>query len=226
MNVKIEMGPGSAIAKVALAPNETFTAEGGSMVAMSGNMSIETTTHKKGKGSIASGLKRMFSGEGFFMNHYTASANGGEVILSSSLPGDMMVKELQNEKLVVQGGSYVASSTGVDIDFEWQGMKSVFSGESIFWLGVRGTGSVVLNSFGAIYPIEVDGEYVVDTGHIVAFTENLSFTISKAGKSILSSFLGGEGLVCKFKGTGTVWCQSHNPQGFGQAVGPKLKPRS
>ncbi|MBO72176.1 MAG: TIGR00266 family protein, partial [Flavobacteriales bacterium] len=40
-----------------------------------------------------------------------------------------------------------------------------------------------------------------------------------------SSFLGGEGLVCKFNGKGTVWCQSHNDTSFGKTVGPKLKPR-
>jgi len=84
---------------------------------------------------------------------------------------------------------------------------------------------VVINSFGAIYPVAVDGEYIVDTGHIVAFEEGLDFEITKAGGSWISSFLGGEGLVCKFKGTGTVWCQSHNPSGFGGALGPLLPSR-
>ena len=73
--------------------------------------------------------------------------------------------------------------------------------------------------------IEVDGDYIVDTGHIVAFDETLDFTITKAGKSWISSMLGGEGLVCKFKGKGTVWCQSHNETSFGQVVGPKLRAR-
>ena len=71
----------------------------------------------------------------------------------------------------------------------------------------------------------VDGEYIVDTGHIVAFNETLNFTITKAGGSWMTAILGGEGLVCKFQGRGTVWCQSHNPSGFGQAIGPLLKAR-
>lgn len=225
MNVDIKMGPGSALAQVTLEPNEVLTAEGGAMVTMSGDMSIETTTHKKGKGGILKGLKRMLSGENFFMNHFTASANGGEVLLSCTLPGDMMVHELNNEKIIVQAGSYVASSHDINIDFGWQGFKSFFSGESAFWLNISGTGKVVINSFGAIYPIEVDGEYIVDTGHIVAFTEGLDFKISKPGKSLVSAFLGGEGLVCKFQGKGTVWCQSHNNGSFGQALGPMLRAR-
>ena len=90
---------------------------------------------------------------------------------------------------------------------------------------MKGTGKVVLNSFGAIYPVEVDGAHIVDTGHIVAFNETLDFKIGKAGKSWASSIMGGEGLVCHFHGRGTVWCQSHNPASFGRNLGPKLRPR-
>ena len=67
---------------------------------------------------------------------------------------------------------------------------------------------------------------IVDTGHIVAFNEGLSFEITKAGGSWISSFLGGEGFVCKFNGKGTVWCQSHNQGSFGGILGPTLRPRN
>jgi uncharacterized protein (TIGR00266 family) len=225
MKIDILLRPGCTVAKVGLESNESLTAEGGSMIAMSGDMQIQTTTHKKDKGGIMKAVKRMLSGESFFLNHYTPGAQGGEVWLSPTLMGDMQVMELNNNKIIVQAGSYLASSADINIDFSWQGMKSFFSGESAFWLNINGTGKVIINSFGAIYPVEVDGEYIVDTGHIVAFDEGLSFTITKAGSSWLSSILGGEGLVCKFKGKGTVWCQSHNPSSFGSTIGPKLKPR-
>ena len=112
------------------------------------------------------------------------------------------------------------------MDMSWQGFgKAVFSGESAFWIRMSGSGPLILSAFGAIYPIQVDGEVIVDTGHIVAFEESLSWDITKAGKSWVSSFLGGEGLVAKFKGQGTVWCQSHNADSFGEALGPSLLPR-
>lgn len=225
MDIEIQLGPGSSAAKVSLESGETLTAEGGSMIAMSSDMSLTTSTYKKNKGGVLKALKRMVSGESFFMNHYEPGSNGGDVYLSTALPGDMMTMELNGQGLVVQGGSYVASSHDIEIDFSWQGLKSAFSGEGLFWLNINGTGKIIVNSFGAIYPIEVDGDYIVDTGHIVAFDETLDFKITKAGKSWISSFLGGEGLVCKFKGKGTVWCQSHNDTSFGQVVGPKLRPR-
>ncbi|MCC6818336.1 MAG: TIGR00266 family protein [Bacteroidia bacterium] len=224
MNIELKQRPGATSARVLLGPGEQMTAEGGAMIAMSGNISMETTTYKKNKGGIMKGLKRVFSGESFFMNHYTADVNGGEVYLAPTLHGDISVHELSNEQLIVQGGSYLASEPEIEVDFSWQGMKSIFSGEGLFWLNLNGTGKVLINAYGCIYPVEIDGEYIVDTGHIVAFTPGLSFKISKAGVSWMSSILGGEGLVCRFKGKGTLWCQSHNPNSFGSKLGSGLKP--
>ncbi len=51
----------------------------------------------------------------------------------------------------------------------WEGFKNMFSGENMIWLEMSGTGKVVINAFGMIYPVEVDGEYIVDTGNIAAF---------------------------------------------------------
>ena len=225
MQIDIQLGPGNSVAKIQMGPNEALTAEGGAMIAMSNDMDIQTTTYKKNSGGIMKGIKRMISGESFFINHYTAGPNGGELFLAPGLHGDMFTYELNNNALIVQSGSYLASEPGVEIDFNWQGLKSMFSGEGLFWLNLNGQGKVIINSYGAIYPVEVDGDYIVDTGHIVAFEPTLSFNISKVGRNWLSSFLGGEGFVCRFKGKGTVWCQSHNQRNFGTSIGPKLKPR-
>jgi uncharacterized protein (TIGR00266 family) len=225
MDIELLHRPGSAVAKVNLQSGESFTAEGGAMIAMSSDMRIETTTHKRGKGGIGKALKRMLAGESFFLNHYTAGAKGGEVWLGTTLAGDMIQVTLDGQPLIVQGGSFVACEEGIDVGIGWQGVSSMFAGEGLFWLELRGRGKVVLSSFGAIYPIEVDGAYIVDTGHIVAFPETLGFKLSKAGKSWMSSILGGEGLVCRFEGRGTAWCQSHSEKTFGRVLGPLLRPR-
>ena len=225
MDIEMLHRPGNTACKVTLQPGETCTAESGAMLAMSGNMGITTTTHKKKSGSVLKALKRAVSGESIFLNHFEAQGSSAEVIFGAALAGDMMAYELEQESLIVQGGAFLACEEQVEIDFGWQGFKSLLSGESIFWLQLTGTGKVIFNSFGAIYPIEVDGEYIVDSGHIVAFNETLDFSITKAGKSWLHSFLGGEGFVCRFEGKGTVWCQSHNPSSFGWALSPDLKAR-
>lgn len=229
MNIIIEHGPGSAAARIALEAGESITSEGGAMMAMSGNMQIETTTRQKSKngGGLLSGLKRMFSNESFFLNHFTAGHEGGEVILATTLPGDMYVHQVEpGVGLIVQGGGYVANANDVTIDLSYQGLKSLFSGENFFWLKASGEGELIFNSFGTIYPVDVNGEYTVDTGHVVAFEETLDFKLTKAGKSWMSSFLGGEGIVMNFSGQGRIWCQSHNPHEFGSTLGKMLRPRS
>ncbi len=225
MDIQLLSRPGNAAARVVLSPGDNLTAESGSMIAMSDALALTTTTHKRDSGSILAGLKRMLAGESLFLNHYAALQHSGEVFLAATLPGDMLRYDLRGENLIVQSGSFVACESSVDVNFGWQGFKSFLSGERVFWLQLSGTGPVILSSFGAIYPIEVDGDYIVDTGHIVAFQETLNFTITKAGGSWLTAILGGEGLVCRFSGRGTVWCQSHNAGGFGHELGPELKPR-
>ncbi|RLT93794.1 TIGR00266 family protein [Ketobacter sp.] len=225
MDIELVNRPGNTAAKVLLQPGETCTAESGAMIAMSGHMDITTSTHKKKSGSFMKAIKRMVAGESLFLNHFEPKGKAGEVWLGTALAGDMEVMELDQDSLIAQGSSFLACEEGVDIDLGWQGFKSVFSGERVFWVNLKGKGKVIVSSFGAIYPVQVNGEYIVDTGHIVAFNETLNFSITKAGSSWLHSMLGGEGLVCKFSGQGTVWCQSHNPISFGQSLTSGLRPR-
>lgn len=228
MNIEILNRPASSAAKVTLDQSETLTAEVGAMIAMSSDLRVETTSRNRGGGGgVLKGLKRMFSGENFFLNHFTSTGPNQEVIIGPALSGDIIHHRLTSGALIVQGSSWLASSAGIDVDTTWQGFGSaLFSGESIFWVKCSGSGDVLLNSFGAIYQVEVDGGYTVDTGHIVAFEDTLQFKIGKAGKSLIGSFLGGEGLVCKFTGQGRLYCQTHNPPSFGKLLGRKLIPRS
>lgn len=225
MNIEILQQPDSSIAKVTLDSNEEIVAEAGSMIAMSDFINVSTTLRKGKGGGIMGGLKRLVAGESLFLSVFRSFQANGEIFLAPSLMGDIMLYEMQGKELVVQAASYLASVSTVDIDLGFQGLKSLFSGESIFWLSISGNGPVILSSFGGIYEIEVNGEYIVDTGHIVAFERSLDFKITKAGSSWLGAFLGGEGLVCHFTGRGKLYCQTHNPGAFGMRVGSQLPAR-
>lgn len=226
MQIELLHRPGSTAAQITLDAGEILRAEGGSMIALKGQVSMETNTFTKNQGGLFAGLKRLVAGESFFVNQYTAHQNGAKVILATALAGDMEKHELlEGETLFIQSGAYVCSGKDVGISVSWQGMKNFFSGEDFFWVKATGPGPVVFNAFGAVYPVDVDGEYIVDTAHVVAFQETLNYEITKAGSSLLSAFLGGEGFVCRFRGKGRLWCQSHNPQSFGAALGPMLKAR-
>ncbi len=227
MEIQLLQQPDSAIAKVILEANEEIVAEAGAMIAMSPHINTNTTLRQGKGGGLLGGLKRLLGGESLFLSVFRSLGRSGEVYLAPDFMGDLLVYEMQGEELIVQSTAYVASASTVDVDLGFPGFKrAILSGESLFWLTISGQGPVLLSSFGAIYSVEVNGEYIVDTGHIVAFERRLNFEIGKPpGSSWLSTFLGGEGFICRFKGRGTVYCQTHNPGAFGRLVGPQLPPR-
>ncbi len=226
MRVELLQRPGSAVARIHLEAGERFTAETGSMIAMSTDIQVETSTRSRGSQGVLAGLKRMFSGEGFFLNHYTATRGGQELILAPTLVGDLEVIELRGTNVLVQAGGWLGNTDDVGIETSFQGFGvGLLSGEGFFWVKCTGSGTVVMSSFGAIYRVEVTDSYVVDTGHVVAYEDTLQMSIGKANPSLIGSLLGGEGLVCRFTGRGTLWCQSHNAQAFGTTLGPDLLAR-
>ena len=75
------------------------------------------------------------------------------------------------------------------MDLGWQGLNRCLAVN--LFSGSRLTVTVlIVSSFGNIYEVDVEDEYVVDTGHIVAFEDTLSFDLSKAGSSWINSFPG------------------------------------
>ncbi len=226
MHYAIQYRPAHSLAVVSLEAGESIRAEASAMVSMTSNVAVQTQA-RAGSGGILGGLKRSFlGGESFFTNVFTAESGGAHVTLAPQLCGDMVVHQLSGQQLFIQGSSYVSAPDSVHIDTKFQGLKGFFSGESLFFLAASGHGPVLLNAFGAIEAYQLNGELIVDTGHLVAFTEGIEYTVGKAGKGWIQSFLSGEGLVLRMRGVGTVYLQSRNPTEYGKSVGPKLPERS
>ena len=214
-------------ALVNLEPGERFISEAGSMFRVSSNVDIDVTTRSRSTGGLLSGIKRMIAGESFFFSTFTvADGNPAEVGLAPRLQGEVAVIDCDGRNgWVCAGGSYLGSSPTLNVDTQFQGLRGVLSGESLSFLSVEGVGPLVVNAFGKITPIDVSGQLTVDTGHVVAFEDSLTYSIDKAGGSWVQSLLTSEGLTLKFSGYGRLYVQSHNPDQFGKSVGPLLPPR-
>jgi uncharacterized protein (TIGR00266 family) len=226
MQTEILCRPAASVGKLTLEAGESVTCEVGAMIAMSTGFHVETSTQARGGGGIWAGVKRMVGGENFFLNHFTAQRANQTLIVGPGLCGDVVLHRQRGGSLIVQGSSWLASGPGIHVDTSFAGVsKALFSGEGLFWLKVSGEGEVLLNSFGAIYEVQIDGTHIVDSGHIVAYEDSLDFSVGKLGDSWIQSFLSGEGLVCHFRGQGKLYCQSHNPPAFGRLLGPMLQPR-
>ena len=210
MQTTIEFSPSYTMLTAELSPGESIKAEPGAMAAQQG---VEMRTGMGGGGGLFGGFKRMLGGESFFLNTFTAGPQGGWVSLAPPTPGDIISHELTpGQNLFIQGSSFLACSENVQTDAQFQGFKGMFSGEKVFFLRAYaegGQGMVHVNSFGAIKQVSIQpgSELVVDTGHVVAFTDNVQYSVGKVG-GLGSLVAGGEGLVLKFTGSGDIWIQT------------------
>ena len=183
------------------------------------------------RGGLASSLKRsVLGGESLFLNTFTASAPGQRLYLAPAPEGDMQVFHMEpGREIIMQSGSFVAAEPSVVLDTKWAGFKGFLSGEGLFFLRCEGTGDLFFNTYGGIHQIELDGSdrYIVDTSHIVAFTDGLDFRINKIG-GMKSLFFSGEGLVCDFTGKGKLWFQTRSAPSLASFLHPfrRVKPKS
>jgi len=124
---------------------------------------------------------------------------------------------------MVQSGSYVGSSEGVEIDTKWSGAQTFFAREGLIMLKCSGVGTLILSSYGAIHEMELAaGEgYTVDTGHLVAFTEGMGFNVKTIG-GVKSTLFSGEGLVVDLTGPGKVFLQTRSDDAFLSWLIPRL----
>jgi len=208
MQTEVLYRPSDSLCRVLLDAGEQIRAEGGAMVSMAG---VDLQTGATG-GFLKSFGRSMLGGESFFQNIYTAREAGAELTLAPQLPGDIMVRPLSGDAMIVQSGSYLASELGIEVDARWGGARSFFGGEGLFMLHCAGTGTLVVSSFGAIHkvPLAPGQGYTVDTGHLVAFPAGMSYRPRRAG-SLKSSLFGGEGWVVDLVGPGDVYLQTRSP---------------
>ncbi|MBQ7704715.1 MAG: TIGR00266 family protein, partial [Selenomonadaceae bacterium] len=177
------------VVKFQLQRGEKIKAESDAMIAMSANIDVEG----KMEGGILSGLARKFlSGESMFFQELAANRGAGEVIIGHQLPGGILDVELDGSYgLRVQKDGYLASTEGVQVETKTQNLaQGLLSGEGFFILNVRGRGIVFISSYGVIHPINLDDgeEYIVDNGHLVAWTDYTEYKMEKASSGWISSF--------------------------------------
>ena len=210
MRVEIEAAPAFAIGRIEVGPGAEVKVEAGAMAAMSGDVTVETSS----TGGLLGGLKRsMLGGESFFVNTFRSQA-GGHVAVAAKLPGDLRLLPITDGgSWFVQSGSWIASDPSIVVDTKWGGAKTFFGGEGLFLLKCSGAGDVLVSSYGAILEQELPAgqSYAVDTGHVVAFAEGMQYNVEKAS-NWKTAILGAEGLVTRFQGPGRVWLQTRSPQ--------------
>ena len=203
------------VVECSLRRGEAIKAESDAMIAMDATIDVEG----KMEGGVLGGLvRKVFTGESFFLQRLVASRGDGRVLFGHPLPGGIMDIELDGTYgMIVQKGGFLASTEGVQVDSKVQGlMQGFFSQEGFVLLKLTGQGLAFLSSYGVIHAINLEQgqEIVVDNGHLVAWPDYMNYKIEKASNGWISSVMSGECLVCRFRGPGPVLIQTRNPSGF------------
>lgn len=211
MQITTRQGPAFGVARLGLGPGEHVRAEAGAMMAMSAGVTLEA----KMEGGLLRSLKRAaLGGESFFVNTYTAPANGGWVDVAARLPGDLTALEIApGRALFVQKGSWLASASTVELDTQWGGFKNLFGSEGGFILRAAGTGPIVVACYGALetWNLAAGQSITLDTGHMVAYEDTVTMSLRKVAGGLVQTAKSGEGLVFDFTGPGKVLSQTRNP---------------
>ena len=114
-------------------------------------------------------------------------------------PADILAYEMNGKELLLEKGAYLASTPGVTTNSDFQGLRGLFN-EGMFILRASGTGTLFFNAYGDIQEIDVDGPYMVDNGHAVAWEPTLNYRLTRAAR--IRSFLFSDQIIMEFSGKG------------------------
>jgi uncharacterized protein (TIGR00266 family) len=219
MQTSIQGRPSFAHLHVDLDPGESIIGESDAMASMSADLDM----FARFNGGFFSGLaKKFLGGESLFINEFVNSTDGPRrVTLVQATPGDIGQIELNGNSLCLQPGAFLACTPGIKLGLKWAGFASLIGREGLFKLVVSGTGTVWYAAYGALLEREVDGEFIVDTAHLVTYEPQLKLKVQLAG-GIFSSFFGGEGLVTRLQGQGKIVIQTRSLSGLTNWLNPRI----
>ncbi len=213
MNVK-EIGSSAfQILECELNPNEMITVESGAMASQ--DVGIMPNTVMNGTFWQALVLK-LLGGESFFINHFqNVSSKTQKIHISQSTPGDIQSRQLNGEEIFIETGSFIARTGDIKIKTKWAGFKNLIAGEGLFKLSFKGTGTIWYGCYGAVVEKEINGTYIVDSGHLLMWPPTVQLKLKLAG-GLIDSFLSKEGFVLQLEGQGKVQLQTRSVKGLAQ----------
>ena len=219
MKAEIKGSAAFSYVDVELDPGEVITTEANAMSSM--DASIELRSRFNG-GFFVALLRKFLGGETLFINDFSNPTDQPRrMTIVQPTPGEVRCIELNGDTLYMQPGAFLAYTLGVKVGVTFAGFISWLAREGLFRIAVSGTGKVWYGAFGALLEKEIDGEYIVDTSHLVAYEPGIKLKLQLAG-GIFSSLFGGEGLVTRVVGKGKIVIQTRSISGITGWINPRL----
>ena len=197
--------------QIELDPAEAVRAEIGAMLSMEEGIEMQTSA----EGGIFTGLKRIVSGENFFITSFLNNGNVKRAVtFAAPFPGKIIPLNLAElgGNFLCQRDSFLCAAQGVEISVEFTKRLGAgfFGGEGFILQRLSGDGKVFIHAGGTVLKKELKANerLRVDTGCLVAFQPSVDYDIQFVGgfKNVL---FGGEGLfLAQLTGPGVVYLQT------------------
>jgi uncharacterized protein (TIGR00266 family) len=166
-------------------------------------------------GKLLSAGKRVLTGESLFMTAFTNNAQGKKkVSFASPYPGKIIPLDLMElgNKVICQKDAFLCAAKGVSVGIALQRKlgTGIFGGEGFIMQKLEGDGMAFVHAGGHVFEKTLQpGEVLkLDTGCVVAYTQQIDFDIQYVG-GIRNTIFGGEGLFfATLRGPGKVWIQT------------------
>jgi len=213
---EIKYSPSYALLEVQLPENGHVIAEAGALTYMSSNIEVETRTRMKDTGIWGAIKVSLLGGETLFITDYRAKGGPGKAGFVSAPLGDIVNLEVTpNKGYIIQSSAYIASTSAIKLDTQWQGFTKGLFGQNLFMLKTLGEGDIFINTFGAIdkHELGVGETLIVDNYHLAALSDTCKYDVHMFG-GLKSTILGGEGFVTEVTGPGEVYVQTKNVKEF------------
>ncbi|WP_172203310.1 TIGR00266 family protein [Niveibacterium sp. COAC-50] len=219
MKAEIRGSDAFSYVDLTLEPGDSVVAESDAMSSMSADLDLQARLNG---GFLAGLLRKYLAGETLFVNVFKNNTKRPRSLtLVQPTPGGIRALELHNDTFYLQPGAYLASTEGLKLSVGFAGFVSWIAGEGLFRTVVKGSGTLWYGAYGALLDREIDGEYIVDNSHLVAYEPGIKLRLQLAG-GIFSSLFGGEGLVTRVSGKGRVVIQTRSLSGLTGWINPKL----
>ena len=199
------------VVEIELDPQEGVRAEVGSMLFMEEGIEMQTGTG----GGLFKGLKRMITGESFFITSFLNNANGKRKVgFAAPYPGKIININPADfgGTFLVQKDGFLCAAEGIEINLAFTKKlgAGLFGGEGFILQELAGNGNAFVHAGGTILKrVLKDGETLrVDTGCLVAFQPSVDYDIRFVG-GFKNALFGGEGLfLAHLRGPGLIYLQS------------------
>lgn len=204
-------GDDMQLVEIELDPGEAVRAEAGAMMYMHEGIQLQTSTD----GGVFKGLKRMVTGESFFITSFLNSGSDrAQVAFGAPYPGKIIPLDLGalGGTFICQKDSFLCAAAGVEIEVEFTKRigTGIFGGEGFILQRLEGDGMAFVHAGGAIVKKELRSTDTlrIDTGCLVAMAPSVRYDIEFIG-GFRNALFGGEGLfLATLKGPGPVYLQS------------------